>query len=54
MAVGLTTIANMGTKSTITWTTGGAAVDWPVLRGKAAGMAVGALAVAWVMLTWKP
>lgn len=50
LAVGLTTIANMGAKAAIAWTTGGAAVGWPVLRGFAMGIAVGALAVAWAVL----
>lgn len=50
LAVGLTTIANMGTKAAIAWTTGGVAVGWPVLRGFAMGIAVGALAVAWAVL----
>lgn len=51
VAVGLTAIANMGTKATIAWTTGGAAVGWPVLRGYAAAMTVGAVTVAWAVLT---
>lgn len=51
VAVGLTTVANMGTKATIAWTTGGAAVGWPVLRGYVVAMAVGAVAVAWAVLT---
>ena len=51
VAVGLTTVANMGTKATIAWTTGGAAVGWPVLRGYAVAMAVGAVTVAWAVLT---
>lgn len=51
VAVGLTTIANMGTKATIAWTTGGTAVGWPVLRGYVVAMAVGAVAVAWAVLT---
>lgn len=50
LAVGLTAIANMGTKAAIAWTTGGAAVGRPVLRGFAMGIAVGALAVAWAVL----
>jgi len=37
LAVGVTTIANMVTKASIAWTTGGIAVGWPVcaatLRG---------------------
>lgn len=51
VAIGLTTIANMGTKATIAWTTGGAAIGWPVLHGYAAAMTVGAMTVAWAVLT---
>lgn len=51
VAVGLTAVANMGTKATIAWIIGGAAVGWPVLRGYALGMAVGAATVAWSVLT---
>ena len=43
VAIGLTTLVNMGTKAGIAWTTGGAAVGRPVLRGYAIGMAAGAL-----------
>lgn len=50
MAVGLTTLVNMGTKATIAWTTGGAAFGPPLMRGYAAGMAAGALATVWVVL----
>ena len=46
-AISLTTLANMGTKASIAWTTGGAAVGWPVLRGYAVAMAVGAVTLAW-------
>jgi len=51
VAVGLTTLANMGTKATIAWTTGGAGIGWPVLRGYAVAMTVGAATVAWAALT---
>lgn len=50
VAVGLTTLANMGTKVTIGWTTGRAAFGWPLIRGYAAGIAAGGLATAWVVL----
>jgi uncharacterized membrane protein (DUF4010 family) len=44
MAIGLTTLVNMGTKAGIAWATGGSAVGWPLLRGYAAGVTTGALA----------
>lgn len=50
VAVGLTTLANMGTKAAIGWTTGRAAFGWPLIRGYAAGIAAGGLATAWVVL----
>jgi uncharacterized membrane protein (DUF4010 family) len=44
VAIGLTTMANMGSKAGIAWVTGGSAVGWPVLRGYAVGLVVGMLA----------
>ena len=44
IAIGLATAVNMGTKTVIAWTSGGAAVGRPVLRGYAVGMAAGAAA----------
>jgi uncharacterized membrane protein (DUF4010 family) len=49
VAIGLTTLVNMGTKAGIAWTTSGAAVGRPVLRGYAIGMGIGALAAFAVM-----
>lgn len=45
IALGLATLANMATKASISWTTGGSAVGWKVLRGYGAGMALGAITV---------
>ena len=50
LAVGLTTVANMVTKASIAWKIGGAAVGWPVLRGYAVAIAVGAFAIGWSLL----
>ena len=44
IAIGLTTLVNMGTKVGIAWITGGAAVGGPVLRGYAVGLAAGGAA----------
>ncbi len=51
LAVGLTTLANMLTKAAIAWKVGGVAVGWPVLRGYAVAMALGAaFALGWTVL----
>jgi uncharacterized membrane protein (DUF4010 family) len=50
VAVGLATLANMGSKATIAWITGGAAFGWPLLRGYVVGMSAGLLATMWVVL----
>ena len=50
LAVGLTTVANMVTKTLIAWKIGSAAVGWPVLRGYAVAVAAGALAIGWSVL----
>lgn len=51
VAVGLATLVNMGTKATIGWVSGGAALGRPLVHGYAAGMGAGVLATAWVLLT---
>ena len=50
LAVGLTTIANMVTKTLIAWKIGSAALGWPVLRGYAVAVAAGGLAMGWSAL----
>lgn len=52
LAVGLTTLANMLTKTVIAWKIGSTAVGWPVLRGYAVAVAAGAgaLAMGWSAL----
>lgn len=44
IAIGLTTLANMGTKAAIAWTTGGAVLGGSIVRGYSAAMAAAALA----------
>ncbi|MCW5660014.1 MAG: DUF4010 domain-containing protein [Burkholderiaceae bacterium] len=52
VAVGLATLANMGSKATIACITGGAIFGWPLVRGYVVGMSAGALATLGVVLMW--
>ncbi len=50
LALALTALTNMVTKATIAWTTGGAAVGRPVLRGYAITVVVAGLLLGWSVL----
>ena len=50
LAVCLTTVANMVTKTLIAGKIGSAALGWPVVRGYAVAVAAGALAMGWSAL----